>query len=126
MRVLAQQQASDGPAGGFRALVPALVLLFASLLVMPVLAVRTPAAGQEVALLFPPGTSSDAAIGAVASADGLLVRPGGFDNLLIARFPHALGWLALWRLGAMVALDPAVAGACAAFLQSSSAKGAPS
>ncbi|SMF06805.1 hypothetical protein SAMN06265365_102313 [Tistlia consotensis] len=125
MRVPVRQQAPDAAAGGLRALLPALVLLLVSLLVMPALAVRLPSAGQEVALVFPPGTSSDAAIGAVASADGLLVRPGGFDNLMIARFPHALGWLALWRLGVVVALDPAVAGACAAFLQSSS-KGAPS
>lgn len=107
--------------GRLRPLLPALGLLLASLLLLPALSLRTPAAGQEVALLFPPGTSAEAGLAAVAAADGLAVRAGGFDNLLVARFPSDLGWTALWRLGALAAIDPAVAGACAAFLRPASA-----
>lgn len=102
-------------------MLPALGLLLASLLLLPALSLRTPAAGREVALLFPPGTSAEAGLRAVAAADGLAVRAGGFDNLLIVRFPNDLDWTSLWRLGALAGIDPAVAGACAAFLQTASA-----
>lgn len=120
MEIRAPAPHRSGSAGG-RALLPAAALLAVSLLVMPALALRAPAADREVALLFPPGTSTADLLRAVAAADGLAVRPGGFDNLLVARFPRDLDWPAVWDLGALAALDPAVAGACAAFLQSASA-----
>jgi hypothetical protein len=107
-------------AHGGRALLPAGALLLASLLALPALALRAPVAERDVALLFVPGTSVEEALQAVAAADGLAVRGGGFDNLLVARFPRDLDWTALWELGALAALDPAVAGACAAFLDTAS------
>ncbi|MEX2629384.1 MAG: hypothetical protein WD341_05540 [Tistlia sp.] len=120
MKILARAP-KERPAGGkARALLPAAALLLSSLLAVPALALRQPSAGQEVALLFPPGTPAESALRAVAAADGLAVRAGGFDNLLVARFPHDLGWPAIWRLGALAALDPAFAGACAADLETAS------
>ena len=95
---------------------PAWALLFLGLLTLPALTLRTPAAGEDIALLFPPGTSVEQAMIAVAAADGSAVRQGGIDSLLIARFGRDLGWPDLWALGALAALDPAVAGACAALL----------
>lgn len=106
-------------------LLPAWALLALSLLVMPALALRSPSAGEEIALLFPPGTAAQAAMAAVAAADGLAVRQGGAGNLLVARFARDLGWRGVWQLGALAALDPAVAGACAALLKVSADKGAP-
>ena len=97
---------------------PALLLLLASVLTLPLLSLRAPAAGQEVALLFPPGTTATESLRAVAAAEGLAVRAGGFDNLMIARFSQDLNWASVWDMGALAALDPAVAGACAALLKS--------
>ncbi len=113
MDSLDRQESAARPAS----LLPALLLLALSLLTLPLLSLRSPAAGQEVALLFPPGTTAAESLRAVAAAEGLAVRSGGFDNLMVARFPRDLGWSSVWELGALAALDPAVAGACAALLQ---------
>lgn len=94
-------------------------LLLLGLLVLPALALRTPAAGEDVALLFPPGTPAEQAMIAIAAADGLAVRQGGIEGLLVARFGRDLGWSDIWALGALAALDPAMAGACAALLPTS-------
>jgi hypothetical protein len=95
-----------------RGLVVAAALLLASVLLVPLSAVRLPAAGAEVALVFAPGTARDAALGAVVAAGGQPVRAGALEPVLIVRFPQALGWREVWRLGAWAALDPLAFGGC--------------
>ena len=78
---------------------------------------------QHHTLTIAQGTPAEQAMAALAGAEGVAVRAGGFDNLLIARFERNLGWRSLWSMGALAGLDPAVAGACAAFLRTPSRSG---
>jgi len=90
----------------------AAALLLLSLLALPTLALRAPTANQEVAILFAPGTEHEEAFRAVIGAGGLSTREGGWPNVIVARFPEPLGWSGLWKMGALVALDPLAFGAC--------------
>jgi hypothetical protein len=99
-------------AGERRGLALALALLGASLLVLPLLALRQPTAGQEVALLFPPGTGRDAALAALDPAVLRAVRAGGADNVLVVRPRRDLAWREVWGTGALAAFDPLAFGSC--------------
>ncbi|WP_119167727.1 hypothetical protein [Algihabitans albus] len=91
-------------------LAAALILL--SALALLTLSLRQPQPEMEVALIFAPGTSQDAALIAVAEANGRTVRPGAWSNILVAVFPKELAWNELWEMGALVAVDPLAFGAC--------------
>ncbi len=95
-----------------RGILLAVALILLSALLLPLLAVRQPGPQAEVALVFAPGTGRDAALAAVASAEGRAVRAGAWPNVLVAVFPRRLAWSELWRRGALVALDPQAFGAC--------------
>lgn len=87
-------------------------LLLISALALPLLSLRQPSPDTEVALIFAPGTSQDAAMAGVAMANGRFVRPGAWPNVLIAVFPNDLAWRDLWSIGALVAIDPLAVGSC--------------
>ncbi|WP_421707529.1 hypothetical protein [Algihabitans sp.] len=91
-------------------LAAALILL--SVLALLLLSLRQPQPDIEVALIFTPGTSQDAALVAVAEANGKTVRPGAWSNILVAVFPRELAWADLWQMGALAAIDPLAFGAC--------------
>lgn len=98
---------------GWRSLLPALSLLAASVVLVFVLSFRFPAAGDQVALVFPFGISADDAFLALADIDARPVRRGGMDNILIAQFDHVVSWSELRRAGVLMSLDPILAGGCA-------------
>lgn len=87
-------------------------MLAASLLVLPLLALRQPAAGEQVALIFPPGTQREAALAALDPAALRAVRGGAWDNLLVVRASRDMTWRELWDLGALAAFDPLAFGFC--------------
>lgn len=103
--------AAEAP--GAAPFVPALAMLLASVMLLVGLSVRTPEAGAQTALVFLPGTSAEQAIGSLARVDARLVRPGGFDNVVVAYFDRAVGWSELRDLGVLLSLDPILAGGCA-------------
>lgn len=90
----------------------AAVLTLLSVLALLLLSLRQPQPDIEVALIFAPGTSQDAALSAVAEANGRTVRPGAWPNILVAVFPQELAWQELWKMGALAAIDPLAFGAC--------------
>lgn len=107
----ARLPAAEAP--GAAPFVPALAMLLASVVLLVGLSVRAPVAGAQIALVFLPGISAEQAIGSLARVDARLVRPGGFDNVVVAYFERAVGWSELRDLGVLVSLDPILAGGCA-------------
>lgn len=87
-------------------------LILLSALALPLLSLRQPGPEMEVAVIFAPGTSQDAAMAGVAMANGRFIRPGAWSNVLIAVFPRELAWRDLWSIGALVAIDPQAFGSC--------------
>jgi hypothetical protein len=105
------EPANAGPS--WRPFLPAVAMLAASVVLIAGLSIRTPAAGEQVALVFAPGVSPEAAIGGLAGVDARIVRPGGLDNVVVAYFERAVSWAELRRLGVLLPLDPILAGGCA-------------
>ena len=99
-------------AQGIGVLLPAITLILLSVLMLGGLSVKTPAAGEQVAVVFPPGTPQ---VRAMAKLDGLgarVVRGGAFGNVVVAHFDTARSWADLRRVGAWIAIDPLAAGGC--------------
>ena len=114
MRITSRSNTESARAGsGWRPFFPAFAMLAASVVLIVGLAVRTPAAGEQVALVFAPGMSPAAAIGGLAGVEARIVRPGGLDNVVVAYFERAVSWAELRRLGVLLPLDPILAGGCA-------------
>jgi hypothetical protein len=70
------------------------------------------AASGTLAAVFAPGTDRAAALAAVAEADGLVVRAGGWGSVLIARSEQAGFAARLRRAGAWLVVDPRSAAGC--------------
>ena len=90
-----------------------LALLLAASVLPLIAAADLPGKAQgTVAVVFAPGTSSAAAVSAVAAADGLLVRGGGWSNVLVVRSDQAGFAQRLRDAGAWLVLDPQSAAGC--------------
>ncbi|WP_193369626.1 hypothetical protein [Pelagibius marinus] len=70
------------------------------------------AASGTLAAVFAPGTDRAAALAAVAEADGLVVRGGGWGSVLVARSDQAGFAARLRRAGAWLVVDPRSAAGC--------------
>ncbi len=69
-------------------------------------------ASGTLAAVFAPGTDRAAALAAVAEADGLVVRAGGWGSVLVARSDQAGFAARLRRAGAWLVVDPRSAAGC--------------
>lgn len=69
-------------------------------------------AGDQVAVIFAPGTSLTEAVRSVAQADGLVVRTGAFANIVVAvgATPDFIDEIR--GRGAWLVVDPRGVGAC--------------
>jgi hypothetical protein len=102
-----------------KAVWPALSLALASAVFLFALGLKIPAAQEPVALVFGPSVSSAATLERLAALDGRIVRVGGTDNIVIARFDRDVTLRQLWGQGVWFGLDPVFMGGC--FSTSSSA-----
>ena len=65
-----------------------------------------------VAVVFPPGTERSVALAAIAEANGLVVRGGGWGSVLVA-YSDEVGFAQrLRRAGAWLVVDPRSAAGC--------------
>lgn len=97
---------------GLRAAWPAFALALGSGLFLLALGLKTPGPREPVALVFGPGMSSAATLDRIAALDGRIVRLGGADNIVIARFDKAVTLRQLWRQGIWFGLDPVYLSGC--------------
>jgi hypothetical protein len=94
------------------------MIIAAGLAVASVLTVAAlqgiPRDGAQVAAIFPPWTSSGGVVVRVAQADGLVVRRGLLDSIVVVQSdkPGLIG--RLYAAGAWLVIDPAVFGGCLA------------
>lgn len=94
------------------------MIIAAGLAAASVLAVAAlqgvPRDGAQVAAIFPPWTSSAGVVTRVAQADGLLVRRGLIDSIVVVQ-SDAPGLIRrLYAAGAWLVIDPTVFGGCLA------------
>jgi hypothetical protein len=80
--------------------------------VLLVLSYRVPAADDQVALVFAPGTTANQTVEAVGTLGGQLVRPGSLANIVIAHFEAPVAATTLARAGVWLSLDPLALGGC--------------
>lgn len=69
-------------------------------------------ASGTLAAVFAPGTDRAEALAAVAEADGLVVRAGGWGSVLVARSEQAGFAARLRHAGAWLVVDPRSAAGC--------------
>jgi hypothetical protein len=99
-------------AESWQGVLPAMALLAGSLLLVLAMHLRLPKAGEQVAVVFPPGTSLVAAATALSAANARLVRPGGIDSIIVAEFAQDMSFAELIQRGMWFALDPEAIGGC--------------
>jgi len=109
-----RRERMDAAVESWRGLLPAAALLAACLIAVVIMHLRLPKAGEQLAVVFPPGTSLAQAAGILGAADARLVRSGGLDNIVVAEFTRDMSLAELVRGGMWLALDPQVAGGCLA------------
>lgn len=97
---------------GFAAIAAVAMLL--ALSTLPVLAAADLPADRQgtLAVIFPPGTDKAVALTAVAEAEGLVVRGGGWGSVLVAHSDRAGFAGRLRRAGAWLVVDPQTAAGC--------------
>lgn len=102
------QGAERGPkqGGGAR-----LAALLAALVCVPTLALALPRS-PAVAVVGAPGRGSAEMAALVARAGGLILRPGGLPNVIVAVSPEPGFASRLYAEGAWLVLDPLVADGC--------------
>ena len=105
----------SGAANRSRSLAAALaVAMLLAISTLPVFAVADLPGNARgtLAAIFPPGTDKTAALAAVAEADGLVVRAGGWGSVLVA-YSDKVGFAQrLRRAGAWLVVDPRSAAGC--------------
>ncbi len=104
---------ANGSVRQWRVVVAAGAMMLASLLSVAWFAAQ-PRGSAEVAAIFPPWTSREHAVLAVAAAGGLVVRRGAFDSILVARGSDAGFVDRLFAAGAWAVIDPMALGGCLA------------
>ncbi len=104
---------SPVPRPGPAALLPAFGLALFSAIALAVLQLQpSDRPGDQVAIVFAPGTSLTEAVRHVAQADGLVVRTGAFANIVVA-VGSAPGFIdQIKGRGAWLVVDPRGLGAC--------------
>jgi hypothetical protein len=91
------------------ALGAAMILLSA----LPLLWLETrPRDVRNVAVLFAPWISGDAALARVVAAGGVVVRPGAWRSILVAKSDAGDLPKRLYAAGAWAVIDPAALGGC--------------
>jgi|HubBroStandDraft_3_1064219.scaffolds.fasta_scaffold1748556_1 hypothetical protein len=94
------------------------LIIAAGLAVASVLSVAAlqaaPHDGAQVAAIFSPWTSSGSALTRVAQADGLLVRRGLIDSIVVVQSDEPGLIARLYAAGAWLVIDPNVFGGCLA------------
>ena len=69
----------------------------------------------QLALVFAPGTTQERVFSAVTALDARVVRSGGMANVVIVDLDRVVSMTEIRSLGAWLALDPVIAGACISF-----------
>jgi hypothetical protein len=92
-------------------LLVATVLAVVSVLAMAALQAR-PRSGAQVAAVFSPWTSGQAAFARIAQADGLVVRRGFIDAIVVVQSDDPGLIDRLYAAGAWLVVDPAAFGGC--------------
>ncbi len=90
------------------------IVLLLLISMMPLFAVADlPSEAQgTLAAVFPPGTGKEEAMAAVAEADGLVVRTGSWDTVLIVHSDVSGFARRLRNAGAWLVADPQTAAGC--------------
>ena len=101
--------ASSHRAGTFLAIVVLLLVSFAPLVAVADLPSE---ARGTLAAVFPPGTDKTEVLAAVAEADGLVVREGGWGTVLVAHSDESGFARRLRQAGAWLMVDPLTAAGC--------------
>lgn len=98
---------------GVAAFIPAIGLILVSTVALAAVHMQPPrGAGDQVAVIFAPGTSLTEAVFEIAAADGRVLRTGAFSNIVVAT-----GWNAgfvqrLSQTKAWLVVDPGGLGGC--------------
>ena len=101
-----------GRAVRLRSFLAVILLLGASTLPIFVIADLPGEAHGTVAVVFAPGTGKATAIAAVAEADGLVVRTGGWGSVLVVQSDKPGFARRLRQAGALLVVDPRSAAGC--------------
>lgn len=112
MRERPIQPNAKANAESWHGFLPAMALLACSLLLVSAMHLRLPKAGEQVAVVFAPGTSLLHAAAVLSTADARLVRSGGFDSVIVAEFTRDMSFFELIRRGMWFALDSRGIGGC--------------
>lgn len=98
---------------GLGAFVPALALALISAVALGALQMRpSDRTGDQVAVVFAPGTGLTEAIGRIARADGAVLRAGAFSNIVVA-VGTTPGFVdRVKKRGAWLVVDPRGLGGC--------------
>lgn len=99
-------------ADGRLSYLPALALLLAGAIFLTALSLRAPSSNGQFALFYSPGTTRTEAIAALAGLKARFVRPGQFDNILVAAFETPVSGADLRANGIWFAFDPLAFGGC--------------
>lgn len=91
---------------------PALALILFGAAFLFALSLRAPSSDGQLALFYSPGISQTEAIGLLAGLKARLVRPGRFDNILVANFQEPVSSALLRAHGIWFAFDPLAFGGC--------------
>lgn len=95
-----------------RDLWPALLLLLGTVIAIA-LGVAVPKNdARQVAVVFAPGSVPHEIATAISLSGALLVRAGGFDNIVILQLNADSHYTDLYRHGAWLVLDPVAGGGC--------------
>ena len=89
-----------------------LILIALAVVCTPLLGLAEPLAGDQVAVVFPPGWSERDVLLASAEAGQNLVRFGALPNVGIVEFSSQADLQDLRAAGALLLLDPQVLGGC--------------
>lgn len=104
----------SGAGGAGKALAPAALLLIAGLGALAWASTAGGGGTGSYAVIAPPGSTLADGINIVRAADGRLVQPGRFANIVIARSDRADFPDALRRAGAWAVIDAPSPGGCLA------------
>jgi len=106
---------------GFASFLPAIALALISVVALGTAQMRpSDKAGDQVAVIFGPGTSLAEAIARIGGADGMVVRAGAFSNIVVA-VGSAPDFIDRVReKGAWLVVDPRGLGGC--FVESGTVK----
>ncbi|MGO1120270.1 hypothetical protein ACTL6U_16310 [Rhodovibrionaceae bacterium A322] len=86
--------------------------LLLTVLAPVVLSISAPAAGQQRALVFAPGTHLPDVFAALEGTGARIVRANDSGSVVVAAFSEEQTLNELWKRGVLLTLDPWLAGGC--------------